>query len=144
MDETNELLMHLYETADMGVKSTKKLLKILKNKDNKIKSLLENELKQYENFYKEAKNLLNKHSIKPCKKLMANIVANTTMQMEIDKDNSDSKIAEILSRGFIMGVTGLKKKISDYEKEASHKIIRLAKNLVIFQEKEIENLKEYL
>lgn len=144
MDETNELLMHLYETADMGVKSTKKLLKILKNKDNKIKGVLENELKQYENFYKEAKNLLNKHSIKPCKKLMANMVANTTMQMEIDKDNSDSKIAEILSRGFIMGVTGLKKKISDYEKEASRKIIRLAKNLVIFQEKEIENLKEYL
>lgn len=144
MDETNELLMHLYETADMGVKSTKKLLKILKNKDNKIKGVLENELKQYENFYKEAKNLLNKHSIKPCKKLMANMVANTTMQMEIDKDNSDSKIAEILSRGFIMGVTGLKKKISDYEKESSHKIIRLAKNLVIFQEKEIENLKEYL
>lgn len=144
MDETNELLMHLYETADMGVKSTKKLLKILKNKDNKIKGVLENELKQYENFYKEAKNLLNKHSIKPCKKIMANMVANATMQMEIDKDNSDSKIAEILSRGFIMGVTGLKKKISDYEKEASHKIIRLAKNLVIFQEKEIENLKEYL
>ncbi|MBQ3142198.1 MAG: hypothetical protein IJB82_01685 [Bacilli bacterium] len=144
MDETNELLMHLYETADMGVKSTKKLLKILKNKDNKIKGVLENELKQYENFYKEAKNLLNKHSIKPCKKLMANMVANTTMQLEIDKDNSDSKIAEILSRGFIMGVTGLKKKISDYEKEASRKIIRLAKNLVIFQEKEIENLKEYL
>ena len=45
MKEKNELLMHIYQTCDMGVKSTTKLIDLLKNKDNKIKKLLEFEIK---------------------------------------------------------------------------------------------------
>ncbi len=44
MDESLELLEYIYACADMGMKSTEKLLKILKEKDNKIKKVLESEM----------------------------------------------------------------------------------------------------
>ena len=46
LNENNELLLHLAKNAEMGVSSTTKLLNTLKNKENKIKPLLENELKE--------------------------------------------------------------------------------------------------
>ena len=48
MNENNELLMHIYKSAEMGVYSTTGLINALKNKDNKIKHVLECELKGYE------------------------------------------------------------------------------------------------
>ena len=60
MDENNELLMYIYKNADMGVKSTTKLIRLLNTRDNKIKKVVEGELKGYENFLKRAKPLLKK------------------------------------------------------------------------------------
>ncbi len=144
MDENNELLMHIYEASDMGVKSTKKLLKILKDKDNKIKGEIERELKEYENIYKKARKILKKQSIKPTTNIVANISANAAMKMEIDKDNSDSKIADILMRGFVMGVAKIEKKIKDYKKEVDHSTLKLAKDLLKFQEESMKKVQKYL
>ena len=41
MNENNELILLLYDNTNMGVNSTKELLKLLKDKDNKIKFILE-------------------------------------------------------------------------------------------------------
>ena len=57
MNENNELLMYIYQNADMGVKSTTKLIKLLNTSDNKIKKVVEGELKGYENFLKKSKAL---------------------------------------------------------------------------------------
>jgi ABC-type nitrate/sulfonate/bicarbonate transport system ATPase subunit len=144
MNTNNELLIHIYETSDMGVKSTKKLLKILKDKDNKIKGEIERELKEYENIYKKARKILKKQSIKPTTNIVANISANAAMKMEIDKDNSDSKIADILMRGFVMGVAKIEKKIKDYKKEVDHSTLKLAKDLLKFQEESMKKVQKYL
>ena len=144
MNTNNELLMHVYETSDMGVKSTKKLLKILKDKDNKIKDEIGRELKEYESIYKKSKKILKKQSINPGTNIIANISANTAMKMEINKDNSDSKIADILLRGFVMGISKIEKKIKDYKKEVDYSTLRLAKDLKSFQEKSIKRVQEYL
>ena len=40
--------MHIYDISYMGSYSTNKLLTTLKNKDNKIKKLLEDELQVYD------------------------------------------------------------------------------------------------
>ena len=83
MNTNNELLIHIYETSDMGVKSTKKLLKILKYKDNKIKNEIERELKEYEIIYKKAKKILKKQNINPgTSNIIANISANTEFSIE--------------------------------------------------------------
>lgn len=144
MNTNNELLIHIYETSDMGVKSTKKLLKILKDKDNKIKNEIERELKEYEIIYKKAKKILKKQNINPGTNVIANISANTAMKMEINKDNSDSKIADILLRGFVMGIAKIEKKIKDYKKEVDHSTLKLAKDLLKFQEESMKKVQKYL
>ena len=144
MKTNNELLMHIYESSDMGIKATKKLLKLLKDKDNKIKDEIERELKEYENIYKKAKKILKKQNIKVNSNVIASISANASMSMEISKDNSDAKIADILLRGFVMGVAKIEKKIKDYKKDVDHATLSLAKDLREFQESSLKRVQNYL
>ena len=145
MNENNELLLHIYQTSDMGAKSTTKLLNLLKNKDNKIKKVLEDELKKYEEFKTKSEKYLKKQKIDPkTLGMMAEIMADLEMKMQVMKDNSDSKMASMLTEGFTMGTIEMNKKIDAYSKDTDKDIINLAKQLLKFQEQEIENLKEYL
>lgn len=145
MKENNELLLLLYDNVNMGVVSSKELLKILKSKDNKIKFILEEELQRYEYFYKIVKKLLNKNKVKVShNKLLVTFTTSKTMKMEVSKDNSDSKIANILIRGFTMGNIDIESKVKNYKKEASKEVIKLALDIKSFGEKQIELLKEYL
>lgn len=63
MNENMELLNFVYENAEMGVHSLNNLSDILRNKDNKIKGLIEDELKEYNKFLKESEKLLKKNKI---------------------------------------------------------------------------------
>ena len=51
MNENKELLVLIHENVKMGLTSTKKLLSLLLNTNNKIKMALESELKTYESLY---------------------------------------------------------------------------------------------
>ena len=98
MNENNELLMHLYQINDMGVKSTTKLINLLKNKDNKIKKILEDELKEYEKYLKKSEKILDKEKIDPKSLgLMAEMMAQLEMKWEVLLDMS----ILISSRGMI-------------------------------------------
>lgn len=145
MDENIELLEYIYECAEMGMKSSEKLLKILKEKDNKIKKTLESELKEYESFYKESEKLLKKNKVEPKSKgIFASLIANITMQIEVSKDNSDSKIADLLIRGMTMGTIDIHKRLDHFTGEVNKDIHKLAASLLQFQEENIELLKKYL
>lgn len=137
--------MHIYETCDMGVKSTTKLIDLLRNKDNKIKKLLEDELKEYEKYLVKSEKLLKKNKVEPeGAGMMAEMMAKMSMKMDVKKDNSDSNIAGILTEGFTMGIINMNKKIEAYKDDCDNSIIELATDIVKFQEKEIKNLKSYL
>lgn len=145
MDENNELLMFIYQNADMGVKSTTKLIRLLNTRDNKIKNVVEGELKGYENFLKDSERLLKKNKISPKGSgVMAELSSSIAMDMEFMKDNSDAKIADILIRGFTMGNIEIDKKIKKYEEDADKEILKLAKDLKKFGEINIDLLKPYL
>ena len=66
------------------------------------------------------------------------------MKMEVAKDNSDSKIASILSRGFNMGNIDIEAKIKSYKKEASKDVLTIAEEVLEFGEEQIKLLKEFL
>ena len=145
MNENNELLMYIYKNADMGVKSTTKLLKLLNTSDNKIKKVVEGELKGYEEFLKKSKALLKKNKVTPKGvSIIADISSSVAMDMEFMKDNSDSKIADILIRGFTMGNIEIDKKIEKYKGDADKDILKIAKDLKRFGEINIELLQPYL
>lgn len=145
MNENNELLMYIYKNADMGVKSTTKLIRLLNTSDNKIKKVVEGELKGYENFLKKSKALLKKNKVAPKGTgLVADISSSIALDMEFMKDNSDSKIADILIRGFTMGNIDIDRQIEKYKGDADKDILKLAKDLKRFGEINIELLQPYL
>ncbi len=149
MSNQDELILYLCENIKMGLSSTTKIIKILKNKDNKIKKVLESYIKTYEHYLKMAKNLKQKYNVKTTKnKFMQKLMANTMMEEEIKRDNSDSKIANILIRGFTMGEIDLEKRIKDFvnnlDKKEKSDILDLTKELHAFNKNSIVELKNYL
>lgn len=149
MSNQDELILYLCENVKMGLSSTTKIIKILKNKDNKIKKVLESYIKTYEHYLKMAKDLKQKYNVKTTKnKFMQKLMANTMMEEEIKRDNSDSKIANILIRGFTMGEIDLEKRIKDFvnnlDKKEKSDILELAKELHAFNKNSIIELKDYL
>ncbi len=149
MSNQDELILYLCENVKMGLSSTTKLIKILKDKDNKIKKVLESYLKTYEHYLKKTKDLKQKYNVKTTKnKFMQKLMTNTMMEEEIKRDNSDSKIANILIRGFTMGEIDLEKRIKDFvnnlDKKEKSDILDLAKEIHAFNKNSIVELKDYL
>lgn len=145
MDENNELLTYIYQTADMGVKSTTTLINCIKDTENKIKKIVEGQLKGYENFLKKSKKLLKENKVDPkTKGLMADMMSKMGIKKDLLKDNSDSYIAEMLTQGFTMGVVEMEHKIDRFQGDADKNILKLAKELLKFQQENIEFLKPYL
>lgn len=145
MNENMELLNFVYENAEMGMHSLNNLSDILRNKDNKIKSLIEDELKEYNSFLKESEKLLKKNKIEPKKtNLMAKISSKMGIAMETMKDNSDPAIASMIIEGLTMGIVEMETKIENYKKLVDKKILKLSTKFLKFQEEEIEKLKTFM
>lgn len=146
MNENQELLTYIYQNTKMGVTNCKDLLKNLNGKDNKIKKIIEDELKEYEKLLKNSEKLLKKYKIgnPKDKGLIADLMSKVGMNMELLKDNSDARVADMLTKGFTMGNVDISKKIDRYEKETDKDILKLAKEVLDFGKKNIEILKPYL
>ena len=145
MDENNELLIHIYENAKMGSYTITTLLNKIKSKENKLKFILEKEIKEYEKYIKLTEKLLKKSDITPKEpSIMAKIGSNIGIMKETIIDNSDSALAQMLIEGMTMGVTTIGAKINSYKKNADRSTLRIAKDFVSFQEEEIEKFKTFM
>ena len=145
MNENLELYKHILKDADMSVYSLHKLLHDLKEKDNKIKSTVEDILKGYERYLEEAKEYLESNDADlEYDGMMAKAGARMGIKMEVKKDNSDSSIADMLIKGISMGSIDMEKKISDYKGEVDKEELKFAREFYSFQQDVITNLKKYL
>lgn len=145
MNENMELLNFVYENAEMGVHTLNNLSNILRKKDNKIKGLIEDELKEYNNFLKESEKLLKKNKLEHKKtNLMSKISSKMGIAMETMKDNSDPAIASMVIEGLTMGIVEMETKIESYKKIVDKKILKLSNKFLKFQEEEIEKLKTFM
>ncbi len=145
MDENIEMLEYIYQTSSMGASSMTDLINALHNKDNKIKKILEEQLKCYEKYTKESKKILEKRKVKPKDiGIMVKTMSKIEINKEIIKDNSDAAIADLLIQGFTMGNLEMEKKINNYENKIDKKILNIAKELLKFGENNINKMKSYL
>ena len=145
MNENFELYKHILKDCDMSVYSLTKLLEDLKEKDNKIKTTVEDILKGYERYLEEAKNYLESNDCDlKYDGMMAKAGARMGIKMEVKKDNSDSSIADMLIKGVSMGSIDMEKKVNAYENEAGEEELKFAKEFLGFQQDVVENLKKYL
>lgn len=145
MDENKELLTLIYQDVDMGISSLTTLIRKLNKTDNKIKKVVEGELKGYEEFLKKTKKMMKEYKFDIDKKSIVSKLGSTMgINMEFMKDNSDSRVADMLIQGFTMGVLSISKKIDNFSGDAKKDIINLAKDFRKFQQENVEMLKKYL
>jgi len=145
MKENNELILHIYQDAEMACFTLDKLINDIKQKDNKIKSMVEDILQEYQAWKQKTKKLLEKENAEISENpMIAKIMAGTSIKKEVKSDNSDSAIADMLIKGISMGSIDMEKKISAYKEEVNKKDLDIAKEFLNFQEKTIEHLKQYL
>ena len=145
MNENMELLNFVYENAEMGVHTLNNLSDILRKKDNKIKGLIEDELKEYNNYIKEKEKKKKKNKLEYKKtNMMSKISSKMGIAMETMKDNSDPAIASMVIEGLTMGIVEMETKIESYKKIVDKKILKLSNKFLKFQEEEIEKLKTFM
>ncbi len=143
--ESKELLEYIYKAVDMGSHSCMKLLEDLKGKDNKIIDAIEDIKKEYLSFQEKVKRLTEKYNVDLNDVgMMAKMGSSMEMKMEVMKDNSDSKIADMLIRGNTMGVIEIEKNIHKFKDKSQKDVIALADELIKFQNNSIKKLKKYL
>lgn len=146
MDESLEIVNHIYKDSEMAISTLTKLSTTLEKKDNKIKDTVEDIIKGYERYFKDAKKILNKNNCKKEKNgIVSKVMANMGIDKEVKDDNSDSAISDMLIKGVSMGSIDLEKKLKKYkDKEIDDKVLELANDFKKFQDDIIEKLKEYL
>ena len=145
MKENHELVLHIYQDAEMASYTIHKLLVDLKEKDNKIKKVIEDVLKEYEEWKVRSKKYLKKANAELSENgMMAKMMAGMSIKKEVKSDNSDSAIADLLIQGVAMGTLSMEKKLKQYENDTDKKEIQFAKDFLKFQEKTINTFKEYL
>lgn len=145
MNENNELLEHMYQDSEMATYSLETLLNELKGKDNKIIKVIEDILKNYENYYKNFKKQLKKEKVNPKSSgMMAKMGSSFGIKKEVIVDNSDSRIADMLIKGLTMGTLDMEKKISKYSENIDKKTLKQAEVFLKFQQESIAELKKFL
>lgn len=145
MNENSELVLHIYKDAEMSAYTLTKLLRDLKEKDNKIKKTLEDILKEYEEWKSTTKKYLKKHDAEISENgMMAKMMASMGINKEVKSDNSDSAIADMIIKGVSTGSVDMEKKLKQHRDEANEKELELAEEFLKFQEKTIDILKDYL
>lgn len=145
MKENYELMECIYKDAEMSVYTLSCLTEDLKNKDNKIKKLLEDILKEYKEWEKKSIKYLKKGNKEPLNNgIMTKMMANMGIKKEVISDNSDSSIAKMLIKGVSTGSVDMEKRIKAYDKDVDKSDIKTAEEFLKFQQKTIDRLKEYL
>ena len=145
MDEHLAMLEYIIKNTEMGIHSSNKLIKMLSDKENKIRKVVEGILKGYENYYKESKKLIKKYTDEIKENgMMTKMSSSMMMKMDVMKDNSDANIAHILTQGLTMGVVDITSKIDRFKGDCDKKILDMAKDYLKFQKESIDFLKDYL
>ena len=139
-----ELLQDIYSNVKMGSDSIINLLP--KIKDDNMKTLMTNQLNQYEKFAQNVKNQLVNQGVEPKEpNPIAKISSKLGMEMKSLQDSTTSHMAEMMVQGSTMDVTDLLQKVSAYEKLPECKnSVSLAKEIVAFEERNIEKMKDFL
>ena len=144
MDKNQEFITAMYSDASMALDSLTMLINKLNKRDNKIKEVIEKCIKGYEKHLKIIKSYMkeNNYEINSVP-LINKMGAYMGINMEVMKDNSDSRMADMLIQGITMGVLNTSKNINKY-KDTNKEIILIAKDFLKHQEESIEKLKKYL
>ena len=138
----NQLLNHLYQTAEMGREGIQSVLKYAG--EPKLVSALNSQMDEYEQLQNAAGALLQARG-EPPKGIgpMARVSSEVMSTMKAMTDRSASNIAEMMIQGSTMGVTKSLRTIRDCDLR-DNGVRRLADRLLETERANIEQMKRFL
>lgn len=134
----------IYENVKMGADAIINLLP--KVEDSRLKSDMSVQMSGYEKFAAQAREELKGLGIEAEEKgFMAKAMAKIGMQMNTMVDTSSSHIAEMMIQGSNMGIIEMNKCINACERgRCEDGAVKLAREILTFEEKNLERMKQYL
>ena len=138
------MLENLYKNTKMGSDSAIKILE--KAEGREFKAAITDQLNGYERFAERIKHRLNELGYKEKEEgIMANMGVSIGMTMNTLMDSSDSHLAQMTVEGSTMGITDTLKILRDYENTSvSECAIKIARDIVSFEEKNVEIMKSFI
>ncbi len=138
----NQLLNHIYQTAEMGREGIQSVLKYAG--EPKLVSALNSQMDEYEQLQNAAGALLQARG-EPPKGIgpMARVSSEVMSTMKAMTDRSASNIAEMVIQGSTMGVTKSLRTIRDCDLR-DNGVRRLADRLLETERANIEQMKRFL
>ena len=142
--KNSEMLEQLYKNVKMGSDSIIKLMP--KASDSQFKTDLTEQLNGYEQFASRARNMLHEAGCEPKNENpITKMWASLGMTMNTLTDSSDSHLAQMVVEGSTMGVTDTIKVLREFENtDVSEDALSLARDIIKFEEKNIENMKSHI
>lgn len=139
-----EMLEKIYKNMKMGSDSMVNLMPAAK--DEEFKTLMTAQLDGYEKFAAQARDRLLTVGGEPKEEnVMTKMWASVGMKMNTMMDSTTSHLAEMIVEGSTMGMTDTIKVLRDYENtDVSETAMKLAKDIIKFEEKNIEIMKKHL
>ena len=132
----------IYKGAKMGADSIINLLPKVKN--DALRSAMTMQLDGYEKYAAEAAKALKRRGVEPkADNVMVRMSAKVGMAINTMISSSTGHIAEIMIGGSNMGITDMTKLVNNYDTQDSE-AMRLARDIILFEQHNIEILKRYL
>ena len=141
---TADLLREIYKNVKMASDSLLTLMP--KVKDEKLKSDMTVQLSAYEAFASRAAKLLADEGVKPVEEnAITKLSAKWGSMLNTMKDSTSTHLAEMIVEGATMGVNDMLKQIRESENTTvSEKALRLARDVCAYEEKTVEDMRNYL
>ena len=141
-NEDINALDEIHKGACMGIDAIDIIID--KVEDKKLTKELKNEYQEYKDIKQEIECIYENyddgepHETSTLNKMMTEM----TIDMKTMNDNSNSKIAELLLKGVNMGIIEGRRIMN--KKNINEEVNSIVEKYVNMQEKNVENLKEYL
>ncbi len=133
----------IYKNAKMGADSIINLLP--KVEDDAMRSVMTAQLDGYERYAACAARALKKKGVEPRKEnIMTRFSAKMGMAFNTMLDSTGTHIAEMMLEGSNMGIVDLTRLLNHYSPTQDSEAVRLAREVVRFEEGNLEQLKRYL
>ena len=142
--QTAELLQAVYKNVKMAEESLLNLMP--KEDDEQLKSDMTVQLSVYEAFASRAAKHLAEEGIEPKEEgMLTKMSAKMGTMMNTMRDSTTSHLAEMIVEGSTMGVNDMIKQVRRGEESGvSESALRLAKDVLDYEKKNVEEMKKYL
>ena len=138
------LLDKMYKNVKMGSDS---LINIMNRvNDESLKKELTAELTKYEDYAKQvSKKIYDCGGTPKEENVVAKMSAKMGMAMNTMTDSTTPHLAEMVIQGATMGMTDMKKSISEFsDSDVSQETMTLAKDIAAFEDNSVNKLKKFL